>query len=73
MEVSGQLHGPAAFLPGKQRPAPILQEPPSRSGLYGEEENFFPYREWNPDLSVVQLVAYTARAILAKLNNLQLK
>jgi hypothetical protein len=42
MEVSGQLHAPAALPPGNEPPVPIyrkLSGPQSRSGRGGEEKN----------------------------------
>jgi hypothetical protein len=45
MEVSGQLHVPAALPPGKEPPVPIGYEggwPQSRSGRGGEEKNSKP-------------------------------
>jgi hypothetical protein len=39
MEVSGQLHAPAALLPGKEHPLDMrLDVPQSRSGRGGEEK-----------------------------------
>jgi hypothetical protein len=43
MEVSGQLHDPAALHPGKESPVPIVQKagwPQNRFGRRGEEKNF---------------------------------
>jgi hypothetical protein len=53
MEVSGQLHAPAALPPGKSPWYPLdrrLGGPQSQSGRGGEEKN------WNPPIiqSVVQ-------------------
>jgi hypothetical protein len=45
MEVSGQLHSPAALPPEKETPYPLdrrLGEPQSRSGRGGEEKNSQP-------------------------------
>jgi hypothetical protein len=45
MEVSGQLHAPAALPPGKKPVVPIesrLGGPQSRSGRGGEEKNSQP-------------------------------
>jgi hypothetical protein len=45
MEVSGQLHAPAALPPGKEPPVPIdtrLSGPQSSSGRGGEEKNSQP-------------------------------
>jgi hypothetical protein len=42
MEISSQLHGPAALLPGKKPSVPIGWEarwPQSRSGRCGEDKN----------------------------------
>jgi hypothetical protein len=41
MEVSGQLHAPAALLPGKEPLVPI-GGPQNRSGRGGEEKNSQP-------------------------------
>jgi hypothetical protein len=51
MEVSGQLHVPAALPPGKELWYPLdrrLDGPQSRSGCGGEEKNSQPRRESNP-------------------------
>jgi hypothetical protein len=63
LEVSGQLHAPAALSPGKEPPVPI--GPQSRSGR--RREKFLPYRDSNSNPSVVQPVAsrYTDCAIPA--------
>jgi len=45
MEVSGQLHVPAALLPGKEPLVPSgwrVGEPQNRSGRGGEEKNSKP-------------------------------
>jgi hypothetical protein len=45
MEVSGQLHAPAALPPGKEPWYPLdrrLDGPPIRSGRGGEEKNSQP-------------------------------
>jgi hypothetical protein len=57
MEVSGQLHAPAALPPGKRPWYPLdrrLGGPQSRSGRGGEEKNSQPPPESNPDLSIVK-------------------
>jgi hypothetical protein len=60
MEVSGQLHAPAALLPGKETPT---QPPPdcvdTRIGLdvLGRIDISWACRESNPDFSIIQLVA----------------
>jgi hypothetical protein len=58
MEVSGQLHAPAAVPQGKS-PHYLLDRrlggPQSRSGHGGEEKNFQPRRESNPKAPIVQL------------------
>jgi hypothetical protein len=63
--VSGQLHAPAALPPGKELRYPLdrrLGGPQSRSGRRGEHS--WPYRDLNPEPSVVQPVAsrYTDNA-----------
>jgi hypothetical protein len=68
MEVSGQIHAPAALLPGKEPQYPLgrrLGGPQSRSGRRGK--NSTPYRDKNYDPSIVQRVAgrYSDRAIPA--------
>jgi hypothetical protein len=70
LEVSGQLHTPAALPPRKKILSTHWLE-----GRVGPRTNledigrrkFCPYREWNSDPSVVQYVAslYTDCAILA--------
>jgi cell shape-determining protein MreC len=60
MEVSGQLHAPAALTPGKQLPVPIAQEndwAQSISELYREEKNLLSLLGSNLDSSVVQPIA----------------
>jgi hypothetical protein len=53
MEVSGQLHAPAALPSGKVPLVPIgLGGPQSRSGRSDEEKNSHPppgFESWNPD------------------------
>jgi hypothetical protein len=39
MEVGGQLHIIHALPSGKEHPARIVDEPQSKSGLYGKEKN----------------------------------
>jgi hypothetical protein len=52
MEVSGQLHAPAALPPGERAPGTVLDRglggPQSRSGRRGEEKKTSPYRQSNP-------------------------
>jgi hypothetical protein len=53
MEVSGQLHAPAALLPGKGVQYPLckkkkLGELPNRSGRCGKEKNLLPLLEIEP-------------------------
>jgi hypothetical protein len=60
MEVSGQLHAPAALSPGKESLVPIGQEaggPQSRSGQGGEEKIPSPRRESNTRTPIVQPLA----------------
>lgn len=42
MEVSSQLHAPAALLPGKRAPAEQLTGHHGRSERGGEDENILP-------------------------------
>jgi hypothetical protein len=56
MEVSGQLHVPAALFPGKE-PGTQRGGLPSRYRLCGEETILSLYRDSNSDPSVVQPVA----------------
>jgi hypothetical protein len=70
MEVSGQLHVPAALTPGKESCYPLARRlggPQSRSGRGGEEKNSKPPQESNPRTPIVQPVAqrYTDWAITA--------
>jgi hypothetical protein len=70
MEVSGQLHAPAALSPEKIPWYPLdrrLGGLQSRSGRGGEEKNSQPRRESNPRTPIVQPVAqrYTGWAITA--------
>jgi hypothetical protein len=67
MEMSGQLHAPAALPPGKEPRYPLdrtLGGPQSRSG---RRKNSWPYRDSNSDSLVIQPVAsrYTNYAIQA--------
>jgi hypothetical protein len=51
MEVSGQLHDPAALPLGKEPPVPIGQAagwPQSRPGSYGEEKTLVATRNQTP-------------------------
>jgi hypothetical protein len=60
MEVSGQLHFPAALPQGKTPWYPLdrrLGGPQSRSGRGGEEESSQARRESNPRTPIVQPVA----------------
>jgi hypothetical protein len=68
MEVSGQLHAPAALLPRKEPLVPIgkrLGVLQSRSGRSGEEKISQPRQESNPRTPIVQPEAqpYTDWAI----------
>jgi hypothetical protein len=61
MEVSAQLHAPAALHPRKQPPVPTVGGwVGPRAGLDVMKKRIFscPYRESNPDSSVVQHVAW---------------
>jgi hypothetical protein len=53
MEVSGQLHAPAALPPGKETRYP----PQGRSGHGGEEKNSQPPPGIDPRTPIVQPVA----------------
>jgi hypothetical protein len=60
MEVSGQLHAPAAFHPWKDPQVPIGQEVGWTSEpvwTIWRRKNSWPYRDSNSDPSVVQPVA----------------
>jgi hypothetical protein len=55
MEVSGQLHDPAALPQRKQPQHPLftrLCKPQSRSGRYGEERNILPLLRIEPRLLI---------------------
>jgi hypothetical protein len=70
MEVSGQLHAPAALPPRKSPWYPLdrrLGGPQSRPGRDGEEKNSKPRRESNPITLIVKPVdqRYTNWAITA--------
>jgi hypothetical protein len=59
MEMSGQLHAPAALLPGKEPSYPLdrrLGGPQNRSGRGCEEKNFQPLLGLEPP--IVQLLAH---------------
>jgi hypothetical protein len=60
MEVSGQLHVPAALLPGKEPLVYLLDRrlggPQSHSGRGGEEKIPSSLRESNPRTPIVQPV-----------------
>jgi hypothetical protein len=63
MDVSGQIHDPAALPPGKGHLVPFGQEvgwPHSRSGRSGGEKNYQPLSE--REIPIIQLEAqrYTA-------------
>jgi hypothetical protein len=63
MEVSGQLHVPAALSPRKEPRYPLsrrLAGPQNQSGQGVEEENSQPRRESNPDHPIIQPVAIPA-------------
>jgi hypothetical protein len=73
MEVSGQLHSPAALSPGKEPLVPTGWEAgwaQSLSGHGGEEKNSHPLRESNLRTPIVQSVAqrYTKKKITVNLN-----
>jgi hypothetical protein len=60
LEVSGQLHVPAALPPGKSSQFPCYRRlggPQSRSGRYGEVKIFYPTGTRTPAPVVVQPVA----------------
>jgi hypothetical protein len=65
MEVSGQLHVPAALLLRKEPKYPLdgrLGEPQTQSGCYGEEKNLAPAK--NQTLAVQPITyLYTDSAI----------
>jgi hypothetical protein len=70
LEVSGQLHAPAALPPRKEPPVPIGEEVGWTSEPVWKSwrrENSWPHRDSNSDFSVVQPVAsrYTDYAIPA--------
>jgi hypothetical protein len=70
LELSGQLHAPAALPPGKEPPVPIGEEgrwTPEPVWTTWRRENSWPYGDSNSDPSVVQPVAsrYTDYAIPA--------
>jgi hypothetical protein len=60
MEVSGQLHVPAALPQGKSPRYPLDKRPDGPYNLFGrrgEEKIFAPYRASKPNPFVVQTVA----------------
>jgi hypothetical protein len=70
LEVSDQLHAPAALPPGKEPPVPLdrrLGGPQSRSGRHGEEKILTPTGTRNSEPSVLRFLAsrYTDCAIPA--------
>jgi hypothetical protein len=72
MEVSGQLHAPAALSPGKSPRYPFYRKlggPQSRPGQHGEVKIVYPTGNRTPVPLVVQPVAsrYTDWAIPAPL------
>jgi hypothetical protein len=59
LEVSGQLHAPAALPPGKSPRYQFYRRlggPQSRSGRYGEVKIFLPYRDSNSAPLLVAVV-----------------
>jgi hypothetical protein len=69
LEMSGQLHAPAALPPRKRSRYPLYRRLgglQSRSGRRGEENNSWPYLDSNFDLLVVRPIAshYTNYTIL---------
>jgi hypothetical protein len=70
MEVSGQLHVPAALSQGKSPWYPLdrrLGGPQSLSRRGGEEKNSQPRRESNPRTPIVQIVAQRYTTELTRL------
>jgi hypothetical protein len=64
MEMSGQLHAPAALLQGKSTRFPQnrrLGESQSRSGSYGEEENLALAGNQTPAVQPVAIPAELSR------------
>jgi hypothetical protein len=60
MEVSGQLHAPAALPPGKESPVPSGEEAGWATELVWitlRREKSGPYRDSNSDPSIIQPVA----------------
>jgi hypothetical protein len=64
MEVSCQIHAPAALLPGKKPPLLILWKaglPQSASERYGEEKNLAPAGKRTPALQPVAIPTELSR------------
>jgi hypothetical protein len=64
MEVSGELHAPAALLPGKSPNKPLntrLGGPLSQSERFEEQKNFGSCQDWSP---VSQSRYYTCSILL---------
>jgi hypothetical protein len=62
MEVSGQLHAPAALLPGKEPCYPLdrrLGGPRNRCGRGGEQNNFLPLPGLEPPIAQPVAQRYT--------------
>jgi hypothetical protein len=67
MQVSGQLHSPAALSPGKE-PRYLLDRrlsgPQNRSGLGGEEKNSQPQPGFEPPIILPVAQSYTTELFL---------